>query len=517
MAIDPNIILQGLRPLPQIDPLQIYGQVAEVAALRDQAEARRQAGEERRQKAADEAAMRRVLTETGGDIEAALPRLRMISPTAALGLEGKVGEARKQRFDALRAQTESQGKQLDVGVRLLQGVTDEPSYRIVHPLIAQMSPEIATAMGENFDPARVQQFVQIGLSTKDLLDQRNKALDLFVKGDARTALGTYLSTARTPEEWNDFKIGARHFGIPSQLVDLFGEWDEGAPARAAQLSMTPEERATLAGQAAQREQTATHQGVLEAQGAERLAIARQRAAQGGGTSQSDADDVDAIADAIIAGDQPPTLTGLYRYGAPVRAALAKKGYNLANAQTDWAATQRHFATLNNPQQTRLRQAVDTALHSLDVIDDLAGKWNGGRYAPLNRANLALARSGVFGQQAASIAQQLKAQIADVTSELGNAYQGGNSPTDHALQLAAKNLSAAWSEKVLTDMTQLARTNLRIRQNAIRNVGVISASPQNPYVPPPPADPLTVTAPDGNTYRFKSAAEVAAFKRRAGIP
>src|SRR5262245_34640694 len=34
--------------------------------------------------------------------------------------------------------------------------------------------------------------------------------------------------------------------------------------------------------------------------------------------------------------------------------------------------------------------------------------------------------------------------------------------------------------------------------------------------PPPDDPLSVRAPDGNTYRFKTAAEAAAFKRRAGI-
>jgi hypothetical protein len=52
MAIDPSIITQGLRPLPQINPLEIYSQVAQVAALRDQAEARRQAAEEARTKAA---------------------------------------------------------------------------------------------------------------------------------------------------------------------------------------------------------------------------------------------------------------------------------------------------------------------------------------------------------------------------------------------------------------------------------------------------------------------------------
>jgi len=232
-----------------------------------------------------------------------------------------------------------------------------------------------------------------------------------------------------------------------------------------------------------------------------------------------ASNAEAIADAIISGDQPPDLKGMYRYGPEVRAILAKKGYNLTTASIDWQAAQKHFATLNGAQQTRLRQAVDTAIHSLDVIDDLSAKWKGGRFPLLNRANLALAKNGIYGAEVQSVAQQLEAQISDLTSELGNAYMGGNSPTDHALQLAAKNLSADWSQQVLKDMTNLARTNLQIRQNAIQNIGAIGASPQNPYAPPPPpsSDPLTVIAPNGKTYTFKTAAEAAAFKKRAGIP
>jgi hypothetical protein len=203
-----------------------------------------------------------------------------------------------------------------------------------------------------------------------------------------------------------------------------------------------------------------------------------------------ADDVDGIADAIISGDQPPTLQGLYRLGAPVRAALARKGYNLANAQLDWAATQRHLSTLNGPQQTRLRQATDNAEHSLDVIDALAQQWKGGRFAILNKANLALAKSGAYGREAATIARQLEGQIADVTSELANVYMGGNSPTDHALALASKNLSAEWDERTLRDMIKMARTNLQIRANSIKNTGVIGVGGGSAYLPPTPAAGVT---------------------------
>lgn len=186
-------------------------------------------------------------------------------------------------------------------------------------------------------------------------------------------------------------------------------------------------------------------------------------------------DYEAVADAIMSGDQPPTINTRSHDGMRVQSILAKKGYKLAEAMTDWAATQQHFKTLNGAQQTRLRQAASTAYESLNVIDELSAQWKGGRLPVLNKANLAAAKAGVYGKDAASVATQLEAQIADLTSELANVYMGGNSPTDAALKLAGHNLSADWDQKVLGDMTALARKNLAYRLNSIRQVGAITSS------------------------------------------
>jgi hypothetical protein len=192
-----------------------------------------------------------------------------------------------------------------------------------------------------------------------------------------------------------------------------------------------------------------------------------------------------IADAIIRGDQPPTLNGLYRFGAPVRASLAQKGFNLAQAETDWKATQKHIATLNGQQQLRMQQAIDNAAHSLDIIDDLAAQWQAGRFPLLNRGRLAAAKAGAMNPQAQEIATRLDAQIADVTAELANVYMGGNSPTDHALGLAAKNLQAEWSLPQLKALIEQSRKNLQIRANSMKNVGVAGASAGNAYATPTP--------------------------------
>lgn len=207
-----------------------------------------------------------------------------------------------------------------------------------------------------------------------------------------------------------------------------------------------------------------------------------------------ASDVKEVVAGMKDGTLPPQLPGRAskEYSA-IMAEAHRQHYNLAEAASDWTATQKHLATLNGAQQTRLRQAIGTATDSLDVIQSLADKWKGGRFPVLNKANLAAAKNGVYGKDAASIATQLEGQITDVTAELANVYMGGNSPTDHALKLAEKNLRADWDLKVLTDMIGLARTNLNIRSNSILHSGAITSSSQQAPATPAALPQWTVDA------------------------
>jgi len=229
---------------------------------------------------------------------------------------------------------------------------------------------------------------------------------------------------------------------------------------------------------------------LQVQNAELGVDVKQQQLAQGGRGGSGGSDIDVIADAIVSGAQPPTTQGMYRNTAALRAALARRGYNLTAANLDWQAAARHMATLNGPQQTRLRQALETADHSLDIIRDLAEQWQGGRFPALNKGRLVAAKQGALGPEAQKIATTLEAQITDVTSELSNVYMGGNSPTDQALHLATKNLSADWSLPQLLAALDLARRNLGIRRNSIEQAGAQGVSPTNPYAPPqlsaPPA-------------------------------
>lgn len=203
-----------------------------------------------------------------------------------------------------------------------------------------------------------------------------------------------------------------------------------------------------------------------------------------------ASDVQNAVAAMKAGEAPPLLPGraTKEYLATI-AEAHKQGYDIQSAVTDWNATQKHIATMNGAQQLRLNQSVNALPEMLDKVDTLADQWKGGQFPILNKANLALAKNGAYGKDVASVANQLDAQIADVTADLGNVYMGGNSPTDHALGLAGKSLSGDWDQKVLHDMVGLARNNVQIRQNSIKNTGVAGASANNPYGNQPPAAPV----------------------------
>lgn len=244
-------------------------------------------------------------------------------------------------------------------------------------------------------------------------------------------------------------------------------------------------------------------------------------------SAGQTDDVKQTVAGMRAGHLPPLLPGrASKEYVALMAEAERQHFDLAGAATDWTATQKHIASMNSSSQLKLNQSINALPEMLDKVDALAAQFKGGRFPILNKANLAAAKAGAYGSDVAVVANQLSAQIADVTADLGNVYMGGNSPTDHALDLAAKSLSADWDEKVLHKMTDLARSNVQIRQNSIRNTGVAGASEGNPYgnqPPPAPAAPaapvggtISVKAPNGKIYTFQSQADADAFKKRAGL-
>lgn len=178
---------------------------------------------------------------------------------------------------------------------------------------------------------------------------------------------------------------------------------------------------------------------------------------------------DDIAEAIMAGTQPPDTKGLYRTGPQVRAKLAQQGYDLKNANLDWQAAQKFILGVNSPPLIRLRASANTAFHSLDLIDEYNKQWKAGGFPVLNKARLAAAQQGALGPEAQKIAFQLDGQIATLQFELGNVVMGGNTPTDQSLEQMRKELQTDWPEGVLDTMIDQAKRNLSIRINSFKQI------------------------------------------------
>jgi hypothetical protein len=174
-----------------------------------------------------------------------------------------------------------------------------------------------------------------------------------------------------------------------------------------------------------------------------------------------------IADAIISGEQPPTTTGLgLSMAGPVRAALAAKGYDLTNNYLKYQADLKNVAALNGPAQTRLRQSISQLEPTLDSAQELADKWDGSGFPPLNSATLLAAKNDPTNPEKQALATNLLAQVDHVTAELGQVYMGGNSPTDAAFKLSGSQLSGNWSRPTFDAAIKQIKSNLALRKASL---------------------------------------------------
>lgn len=209
----------------------------------------------------------------------------------------------------------------------------------------------------------------------------------------------------------------------------------------------------------------------------------------GGTGQKgfgrfvSAEDVEAIADGVVAGRIRPDLRGMYGNTAGVVAALAKRGFNQVAAIRDFKATERWAAALNSNQMERLTQAATFAYGQVDRILGLYREWQaltGGssQWRVINRATLRAAKE--MGGELGAVAVNLDAQIADLVAEAATVYKGGNSPTSEELELARHQLDSTWASQGFERAALLLKQNMGHRITAMESSVPRGVSPDSPY-------------------------------------
>jgi len=415
------------------------------------------------------------------DYDSAIDELYQSAPDIAELKKQELVKHRTAAIDLRRKELDADKLETANDVETIKRMTTQEAFL---SLRQKLSPLGQQMVGDAYNPEHLSQLIAAGEKDVSNTEQMRALLDKDLRGFMLHS----LLQANDPEQVQDISEG---------LDALYGPKQAKMFRAAIGDPLTPEGKARIQELLAQgqKPENAPPAGSFEAFSSEtdpakRAKILADRKAymqaddrppQSGGGTAGSSSDVKAVAQAIVNGQQPPEMTGMYRNTLALKAELARQGYDLTKATEDWKATQKHLSTLNGAQQTRLRQAVAFTADSLDVIDDLNAKWQGGRFPMLNKAQLSAAKNGLLGPQAQTIATQLDSQIADLVSELGTVYKGGNSSTDESLRLAAENLKSNWSQKQLQDAVSLVRRNLRIRQNSIMNTGVV-ANEGNAYAP-----------------------------------
>jgi hypothetical protein len=213
--------------------------------------------------------------------------------------------------------------------------------------------------------------------------------------------------------------------------------------------------------------------------------------------QFSTEEVERIADEVETGSQEPDLPKT-TLGYRVRDALAKRGYNLSKALTEWNATQRFWGAQNEATQSEIRRVATETEQALMDLESLSGQWQGPGFPLISAANISLATRGGLGPEK----QKLAADIGGASLAVANGLQklsagGGDTEANKALQEVSATLGGNWDNASFRSAMAKAKGFLGYRVNAIRNLKPAVPGAVMPGTAPPPGGTAPPPAANAN--------------------
>lgn len=230
----------------------------------------------------------------------------------------------------------------------------------------------------------------------------------------------------------------------------------------------------------------------------------------GGTAEGGKTAAQEISDAIAEGKQPPTTTGLYKQGAAVKAQLAKRGFDLTQANLEWQAAQKQVQSLNGPQMTRYAGLAKSVVNTIDEVKSLSEEMANSGIPMLNAAKIQAYIQTAGNSEKGQLAARYLAGVNTLKEEFANLAQGGYAPTESAWALANQQINGNYGvQQLAATLTEVQRL-IRYRLQGIPNFQTLGPDAPNRYkpdgggaqpaqggsklsVPPPPAG-FVVTSP-----------------------
>jgi hypothetical protein len=347
--------------------------------------------------AADDAAVRAAISTHQGDWSQILPALARTAPGAYTKAFGFVQKQREDQAKAFEAQMKATEQQLDLMGRVAGGITDEASFHAARSI----SPQIGAVLGEQYDPARIEQLVAQGMTVKDSVTALGEAAvkaQQALKGAAdaedawRQSVTTAASTATNDQQYQQI-VGRYRAMVPgnpalARVLEAMPQiWSPENMDRVRQLGMTVPQRVT----AEATERTADRADIgLDLQRARvgisegQLRIAQQREAR---SAREGAGGTSAAATRKAAAE---------RWKANALAALEKEGLPDVDEMSAWRTlppqVQAQYPTptgrLSDDQMNARKLLIENGYRAqigMEPLATLPASWQAGRTAEPVRA------------------------------------------------------------------------------------------------------------------------------------
>ena len=187
-----------------------------------------------------------------------------------------------------------------------------------------------------------------------------------------------------------------------------------------------------------------------------------------------------VVNGIISGEQPPTLQGLYRMGAPVREGLAHAHFDLAKAQLEWARSQKQVQALNGPQMTRFFGLAKSVDRTIDEVRELSQKMKLSGMPALNRGELMILMQTKGNSPEGQLATRYLTAVNTLKEEFANLAQGGYAPTESAWALANQQVNGDYGVNQLdASLTEIKRL-VNYRLQALPGAAEVGPNAANRY-------------------------------------
>ena len=218
-------------------------------------------------------------------------------------------------------------------------------------------------------------------------------------------------------------------------------------------------------------------------------------------------DVEGTAKAIVKGikegNLPPTLTGMSRT-AGLTAAIEKEavdqGFNLKQAQLDYAGALQLTKTMNQNQIVQLKTAINSTRLDIEPMRQLNKEFERVDFTPFNKVTVSARMHGIdlgdgktiqvpdyqidpgafknMTDSQVSVATKFITQLNLMKDNMAVAFVRGGVPTDQAFQLANQILNPIYGQKQLDSALDQVEYNLKLRERAWSEIPPYSVGGKN---------------------------------------